>query len=263
MPNGEAGLYVSYCAKDFLDGTQMLGPWEELAYRRICDLIYATNDRLPDDDRMLAWATKTGKKWAAIKRVLTGGDRPKLMVIEGRITNRRCQEALRIADQKMVQKREAAAASVATGKSLKNLKQNRTDVREPVREPVRETHRTNPLSTKHQEESPPTAPPEGGDAHEGDREFEEWWEEYPHQVGKGNAERAWSTARLNATVAELREGLERYKQAKPPDILWCNPGRWLREQRWLDQPNFPVRYANGRRSGQQATLDAFDEITRH
>lgn len=134
MPKGEAGLFVSYCAKDFLDGTQMLDPWEELAYRRICDMIYATNDRLPDDDKKMAWATKTGRRWPAIKAALTTGDKPKLLIEDGRITNARCQFALATAAKNLAQKKGAAEASVAAGKSLKNLKQNRTGVRAPARQ---------------------------------------------------------------------------------------------------------------------------------
>ena len=117
MSKGGARLFVTYCAKDFLDGTQMLSPWEELAYRRICDLIYTTGDRLPDDDKKLAWMTKTGRRWPAIKAALTTGDKPKLAIIEGRITNARCQTELQKAAQKIEQKRRAAAASVASGKS--------------------------------------------------------------------------------------------------------------------------------------------------
>lgn len=169
MAKGEAGLFIEYCAKDFLDGTQLLGPWEELAYRRICDMIYTTNDRLPDDDRMLAWATKTGRRWPAVKKALTTGERPKLQVVDGRITNARCQSALGTAARKIAQKGGAGEASAATGKSLKNLKQNRTDVRGTVREEDRTDDRTYPFNHITIEDSvdpdgstgavaPPTAP---------------------------------------------------------------------------------------------------------
>lgn len=142
MPKGEPGLYVEYCAKDFLDGTALLDPWAELAYRRVCDMIYATNDRLADDDKKLAWATKAGRRWPAIKIALTSGDKPKLILVDGRITNARCQAALQKAARKMSQKALAGEASAATGKSLENLKQNRTDVRQSVRQPDRTNHLT-------------------------------------------------------------------------------------------------------------------------
>lgn len=148
VPKGEPGLFIPYCAKDFLDGTQMLDPWEELAYRRICDMIYVTNDRLIDDDRKLAWATKTGRRWPAIKAVLTGGDKPKLQVVDGRITNIRCQSALGTAAKNIAQKVGAGKASAATGKSLENLKQHRTDDRQSVRKASRTDDRTNHLTNK-------------------------------------------------------------------------------------------------------------------
>jgi uncharacterized protein YdaU (DUF1376 family) len=128
MAKGDPGLFVEYCAKDFLDGTNMLSPWEELAYRRICDMIYDTFDRVPDDDRMLAWATKTGKRWPAIKKVLLSGAKPKLIIDQGFITNERCRLALGTAARKMEQKAIAGRASAATGKSLKNLNRRRTIV---------------------------------------------------------------------------------------------------------------------------------------
>lgn len=53
----------------FLDMEQ-LKPLEELAYRRILDLIYIHGNRLIDDDAELARMTKTGTKWPAIKKRL-------------------------------------------------------------------------------------------------------------------------------------------------------------------------------------------------
>ena len=47
-------LFVDWCAKDVLEGTHMLEAAEDLAYRIIIDLIYSTNDKLPDDDKRLA-----------------------------------------------------------------------------------------------------------------------------------------------------------------------------------------------------------------
>jgi uncharacterized protein YdaU (DUF1376 family) len=161
VAKGEAGLFISYCAKDFLDGTQTLNPWEELAYRRICDMIYTTNDRLPDDDRMLAWATKTGRRWPAIKKALTTGERPKLLIVEGRITNLRCQSALGTATRNRAQKVGAGRESASSGKSLKNLKQNRTDVGNPVRMAV--PNGTPNLSNKPLEEED-SSEPSGSDA---------------------------------------------------------------------------------------------------
>jgi uncharacterized protein YdaU (DUF1376 family) len=112
------GLFIDYCAKDFLDGTQTLQPWEELAYRRICDLIYATNDALADDDRKLAWQTKTGNRWLRIKAELIA--QGKILVEDGKITNRRCQKTLEKSSRRIAQRVAAANSSNASRKTLKN-----------------------------------------------------------------------------------------------------------------------------------------------
>lgn len=120
------GLFVEYCAKDFLDGTQTLDPWEELAYRRICDLIYATEDNLADDDKRLAWQTKTGNRWPRIKAELVA--QGKILLVEGRITNRRCQKTLEKSARNILQKSAAGKASAATRNALKNKETNSTAV---------------------------------------------------------------------------------------------------------------------------------------
>jgi len=86
------GLFVEYCAKDALDGTLNLDPFEELAYRRVIDMIYATNDQLIDDDKKLSWSTKTGSRWPKIKNSLIAAG--KIEIIDGRISNRRCRDEL-------------------------------------------------------------------------------------------------------------------------------------------------------------------------
>lgn len=87
-------IAVSYTAKDFLEGVHLLDAWEELAYRRICDLIYYTRDQLPNDDRKLAVATKTGRRWKRVKAALLASE--KIFVTDdGKVSNKRCRRELR------------------------------------------------------------------------------------------------------------------------------------------------------------------------
>tara|TARA_R110000824_G_scaffold65484_1_gene170480 strand:- start:3 stop:848 length:846 start_codon:yes stop_codon:yes gene_type:complete len=113
-------LFIEYCAKDFLDGTQMLDAWEELAYRRICDLIYATGDRLDDNDKKLAWMTKSGgvAKWRKIKAslILMG----KISVVDGKVTNKTCTKKIEKSLRNIEQKRIAGLSSSEARKPLKN-----------------------------------------------------------------------------------------------------------------------------------------------
>lgn len=291
MPKREAVLFVHYCAKDFLDGANELSPWEELAYRRICDLIYATNDRLADDDKKLAWQTKCGRRWRAIKAALTGGPKPKLLIVDGRITNQRCQAELQKAVQKMCQIRQATGASVASGKSLKNLKQNRTGVRSPAPNGT-----PNELTNQEsEEERDPKGSwsngPEGGRSTETDTGVEEaakeevrdpdrgpskaevegefreaFWPECPRKVGKQEALRQYRIARRSVSMETLVDGMRHYSDrvAGTDPHFMVHPERWLSKQRWLDEePAVQVwGYRNGRRSAHNAETAAFEAITR-
>jgi uncharacterized protein YdaU (DUF1376 family) len=157
VSNPRNGLFVEYCAKDFLDGTQMLDVWEEIAYRRVIDMIYATNDRLADDDRKLAWMTKVGSRWKTIKSKLV--ESGKIEVLDGRITNARCRKELEKSARKIDQQRGAGLASSATGKSLKNLKPFRTAVRTDDRTDDRTNYLTTELIEESKKESDANASP--------------------------------------------------------------------------------------------------------
>ena len=134
-------LFVQYCAKDFLTGTTNLSIWEEVAYRRVIDMIYETNDRLADDDKKLGWSTKTGSRWPKIKSTLI--DLGKIEIIDGRISNARCRKELEKVERKIHQKVVAGKASAESRKSLKNNETGSTGVEVPV---ATEDQRTNELS---------------------------------------------------------------------------------------------------------------------
>jgi hypothetical protein len=73
-------------------------------------------------------------------------------------------------------------------------------------------------------------------AREGNSNFVDFWERYPHKVGKADARKAFDVALSRGEFAVIMVGLARYIQTKPADRPWCNPGTWLRQDRWLDQP---------------------------
>jgi len=75
-----------------------------------------------------------------------------------------------------------------------------------------------------------------------DAEFEDWWVAYPRKVGKGQAERAYRTARKNgASQADLLEGLaaanRAWTLAKTEKTYMPYPATWLNGKRWLDDPS--------------------------
>lgn len=71
---------------------------------------------------------------------------------------------------------------------------------------------------------------------ETDSDFDRWWTEYPHKVGRGAALSSFKKARGRASFEELIDGVRRYISTKPPDINYCNPATWLNQERWKDEP---------------------------
>lgn len=98
-------------------------------------------------------------------------------------------------------------------------------------------HTPTSTSTTYQEEKKRTPSALFSDA--SGRDFDKWYGDYPHKVGKGAARKAYAAARKKASAGELLSGVERYKLTKPPDTPWCNPATWLNQERWLDQPSDP------------------------
>lgn len=81
-------------------------------------------------------------------------------------------------------------------------------------------------------QSIPPSPPKGGSS---PADFETFWAEYPHKVGKRDAQKAFAKASRRIDLADLMAGLRRYA-AKTDDRPWCNPATWLNQDRWADMP---------------------------
>lgn len=74
-----------------------------------------------------------------------------------------------------------------------------------------------------------------------------FWPEYPHKVGRPEAQTAFRKARLGerprgkpprqpATLDAIMEGLRRYVAGHQPDRQWLNPASFLNQDRWTDRP---------------------------
>lgn len=76
--------------------------------------------------------------------------------------------------------------------------------------------------------------------------FDQFWEIYPHKVGKRAAYKAFETAMKSGavTLERMLDGLRAYVK-KTDDRPWCNPATWLNQGRWDDQPA-PGGSQNGR-----------------
>ena len=111
-------------------------------------------------------------------------------------------------------------------------------------------------------QSIPPSPPKGGSSPAG---FETFWAEYPHKVGKRDAEKAFAKANSRTDLETLMAGLRRYA-AKTDDRPWCNPSTWLNQDRWTDVPAsqpIPHRHSQAppmtpNQQRHQAAIEAFD-----
>src|SRR5687768_1940739 len=66
---------------------------------------------------------------------------------------------------------------------------------------------------------------------------EQFWNLYPHKIGKSDAIAKLERIRKRGVAwAVLMDGLRRYIATKPVDRPWCNPATWLSQARWEDQP---------------------------
>lgn len=119
-------LFVQWCPKDAIDGMMFLDPFEELAYRRLIDFIYLTNDNLQDDDKKLRHMLKVGNKWKNIKKTLI--DEGKIVVIDGKITNKTCKKVLEKVREKSALAKAAVEAREAKKQKRKPLKSNELDL---------------------------------------------------------------------------------------------------------------------------------------
>lgn len=95
--------------------------------------------------------------------------------------------------------------------------------------------------------------------------FEEFWEAYPHKIGIDAAREAYfSRIEQGIKHQKIIEGLERYKQTKPPSYSWLNPTTFLNQGRYADEPDYTISakkssYYNNfnRPSGGEITRNAF------
>lgn len=83
--------------------------------------------------------------------------------------------------------------------------------------------------------------------------FESFWRAYPRRVGKGAAKKVWG--RLNVS-AQLQDAMMQALTWQCQRLQWQrdggqfipHPATWLRQERWLDEPQGGVRPSHVPRS---------------
>lgn len=67
--------------------------------------------------------------------------------------------------------------------------------------------------------------------------FEEFFQRYPHQIGKAAACQIWLSVVTSENVSEVFAGLERWKHSEQwARAIYAKPQNWLRDHAWNDHP---------------------------
>jgi len=223
-------IRIDWYPSDALNGMMFLTVLEELAYRRIIDLLYISGGELPDDDAMLAEQTRTFAAWTEVRAGLLR--KRKINIENGALTNARCTEILMVVAEKSEKARASGQASARKRRQLLPQRPGNdrsTDaaanaqLSQVVKESVRETDVS--LTAREPFESFATA--------------------YPKRDAVTAAKPVWERMMAGGLdAAEVLKGLERWKrhwQARiddPKDNFEVrhirNAARWLEEGGWLD-----------------------------
>lgn len=119
-------IQCQYDPQTALRETEQMRPIEELAYRRIVDLIVVCENRLLNDDAELARMTKCGEAWPQIKQRLVK-DHGVLYVDDAHIRSVRYNETWAAVERSRRQKSDAGKASAA-----KRAEKSAAQVQPPV-----------------------------------------------------------------------------------------------------------------------------------
>jgi len=162
---GTKVIHVDWEPRKVILDVEQLKALEELAYRRILDLIYVHGNRLIDDDAELERMTKTGRKWLAIKKRLIEVHEKLYVSDDGYLRNDKCDEKCAEIERYIAQKSGAGKASAEKRKSKKNNDVGSTGggtetPTEEIREGQRQTNQPYHPSIGKKEASPIVPPAE-------------------------------------------------------------------------------------------------------
>lgn len=208
---------------DYLADTGHLTATEHGAYLLLI-MHYWQNGSLPENERVIARIAKlTTDQWEESRDILA-------MLFGPDWTHKRIDAELSKADDIIEKRRAAAEARFAKGKK-------QTSDAHALHVQSKSTYTgVPPTTTDLSSFQSDTSSLRSEDARAAD--FENFWKEYPNRVGEPAAKAAFSKAMKRASIDEIMAGVRAYA-AKTDDRQWCNPVKWLSEDRWRDRPAKP------------------------
>jgi uncharacterized protein YdaU (DUF1376 family) len=209
-------LYVA----DYLGDTQHLTAEQHGAYLLLLMTMWRHGGSLPSDPKMLARIARvSARRWHLISaEVMDFFDEE-----DGKITQKRLVEEYQKASLKS-EKRSVSGKAGAAAKALKNNKQASANANRLLK------HSSEPDILDKSNNARERA--------ETDFEFEEFWSCCPRKEGKGQAEKAYRSARKVSSAAEILAGIRRYyaeRRFQDPKYTRL-PATWLNGRGWQDEP---------------------------
>lgn len=227
---------------DYMRDTGHLSALGHGAYLMLIKHYWCTGEPLNDDDDEL-WriaCCDSKDEWLALRPKIIRLFRPS----DGLLRHKRVDEELaKAVDQIERQRARTAAATEARKGKTPNRNDERHDKRNVKRneqhDDERNVNRNDNRNEVHRAAVSPSPSPSSLRSEEisVEGDFEAWYASFPRHVGKGQALKAYRTARKNTDVEALLTGAKRYaaERAGEDDKFTKHPATWLNGQCWLDE----------------------------
>ncbi|MCR8492778.1 YdaU family protein [Ochrobactrum sp. WV_118_8] len=215
--------YFDFYPSDFMHGVRGLSAQEVGVYTMMLCRIYEENG--PVEFHVMRLSTYCGmRENTFVKTVEKLIELGKLQLIDGMITNHRAEAEISSRANKL--KNNSKAGKASAEKRQQKQRSNSTDVQQTFNHTDTDTDITSSLR------SDVSIKPDF------DSEFEQqFWPIYPRRVGKGQALKAFRSARKQAELETILAGVRRYaddRQGESPEFT-KHASTWLNGQCWLDE----------------------------
>ena len=226
--------YYQFHIGDYRSGTDHLSDEEDLAYRRLLDLYYDTEEPLPNDLPQISRRIRFNERSTTVERVL----KEFFELTQKGWINARAEREIRGYKRLKDVASRAGKASVEA-KKAKKLSEIPTTVEQPLndrstnQEPVTSNHE--PIKDLNPLVSPATRPPDYTES------FAQFWAIYPRHVAKQAALKAWKkVAPQNGLVETILQAVRVQRSGadwqRDDGQYIPHPATWLNQHRWEDEP---------------------------
>ncbi|MGK8640432.1 DUF1376 domain-containing protein [Brucella anthropi] len=217
--------YFDFYPSDFMHGVRGLSAQEVGVYTMMLCRIYEENG--PVEFHVMRLATYCGMRESTfVKTVEKLIELGKLQLIEGMITNHRAEAEISSRANKL--KNNSKAGKASAEKRQQKQRPNSTDVQQTFNHTDTDTDTDITSSLRSDVSIKPDF----------DSEFEQqFWPIYPRRVGRGQALKAFRSARKQAELETILAGVRRYaeqRRGENPEYT-RHASTWLNGQSWLDE----------------------------